>query len=421
MLRIYWKRWHRAKEIGQIISRNGFGSLLTPSFKETVFREKLEAEGERFRQMIRELGPVFLALGRALSDRPEFLPSYLGQQVALLEDKGPPLPFSSVRNFVSAELKRSPAEAFLSVAEEPVSASSTKLVYRGFLKTGRPLALKVQRPGIEGFIHGDMDILSRTLRLLERQTSWAGSPEAKAIFRELQERLHRELYFLDEARKGDRLRKSLTGWNAVRVPEILWDYTSHRVLATEGIFGKALTDPGVQSRPGKGEDPPGKTLLALFLHQTLNAGFFQTEPVSENFAFDDRGKLILYDFNHFDALSPSSQKNLRLLLAAILNREVDEIERILSGLAAVPTAADLRRKTTSIFDDLASAGERNLPLGKTLRRIGLIAEPLNLTEASALRKSGKAFEHLEKTVLTISPETPWREEILSFLRVSPQA
>ena len=51
-----------------------------------------DSDGQRLRAALVELGPIYIKLGQLLSTRPDVVPPGIAQELALLQDDGPPIP-----------------------------------------------------------------------------------------------------------------------------------------------------------------------------------------------------------------------------------------------------------------------------------------------------------------------------------------
>jgi len=401
MLRVFWKHWHRAKEIGQIIARAGFGPLLSIRFDERIFVEKLREDEGQFCQMLQDLGPVFLNLGKILQERMDILPVYLARKLAFLENQGKPVPFTAIRPLVNSELGRDSSSVFSSVQEKPLSAGPINLLYRGVLKNGQAVVLKIQRPGIERLIEEDLDLLASAIRLLELQAPWLNGQEGQAIFHRLREDLRRDLYYLEEGRNGDRLRRNLVSLPFVRIPAVLWDYCSHRLLTLEAIEGKPLEE--IHFEKGPDRDLVGQNLLRLFLHQILQDGFFHANPRGRHLALDREGKIVLYAFTRVGRLSPDSRANLIQVLSGILENDPAKVMELLAGQSPAGEERDVfQKKIADLLADASIPQEKLQSLGRVLQKIGDLGNERGISTAEWML-AGQTLEALSEALTGFAP------------------
>eukprot|EP00741_Cyanophora_paradoxa_P017858 tig00021035_g17247.t1 len=126
--------------------------------------EELERRQHKFARALRRvivwLGPAFIKVGQALSRAPalrgDVLPPAYIEELSALQDRLPPFPDGHA--LIERELGRPVSELFAELSAEPIAAASLGQVYRGRLKSGEPVAVKVQRPGIEEQIALDLYI-----------------------------------------------------------------------------------------------------------------------------------------------------------------------------------------------------------------------------------------------------------------------
>ena len=108
---------------------------------------------------LERLGPTYVKLGQLLSTRADLLPPAFLEALTRLQDKVEPFPFPEIEAIVTAELGVKMSKAFAEFEKTPVAAASLGQVHRAVLRNGRPVAVKVQRPGIQERILKDLDIL----------------------------------------------------------------------------------------------------------------------------------------------------------------------------------------------------------------------------------------------------------------------
>jgi ubiquinone biosynthesis protein len=105
-------RLYRGVFILWIVLRFGLDELLLSGFKQgwlrpvtrilTLGRNLSAPRGQRLRQALEHLGPVFVKFGQVLSTRRDLLPEDISDELAKLQDQVPPFP-SEVKRWPSIE------------------------------------------------------------------------------------------------------------------------------------------------------------------------------------------------------------------------------------------------------------------------------------------------------------------------------
>ena len=108
---------------------------------------------------LENLGPTFIKLGQLLSSRADLLPTPYLEALSRLQDRVEPFSFEEVEKIVEAELGTRISRAFSSFEAEPLASASLGQVHRARMRDGRPVAVKVQRPGIREGIAEDLEAL----------------------------------------------------------------------------------------------------------------------------------------------------------------------------------------------------------------------------------------------------------------------
>lgn len=254
--------------------------------------EQLELlRGEALAQVLQKLGATFIKFGQILSTRPDLLGPGFIEPLARLQDAVPPAPFPAVRRVLDDEVGADrERELIADIDETPVAAASVAQVHRARLRTGRVVALKVQRPDAQRQIERDLSILSFWARLLDRfeAVRMLSLPGAVERFGEA---LHGQLDFCREAENNRRFARSFAEVENVGVPALIDELCTRRVLCMEFIDGVKATEPEkVGGDRAKLARLGGEAVLKMiftdgFVHADLHPGNIILTP-------DDRVVLI---------------------------------------------------------------------------------------------------------------------------------
>lgn len=276
-------------------------ALVAPVLPETANRALLELLHSRGASDVRDtvlaLHGALLKVAQLLSTRADILPEAYTRALAPLQDRVPPRPFSEVARTLAAELGGRLA-AFESIDHEPLAAASIAQVHRARLASGREVVVKVQYRRARRLLRADLAALTRGARIVDR----AFPPSRQApLAEEIAAHVAREVDFVAEAEAARRMHAHFADGQVagVRVPEVLAELSSAKVLTLEYVAGERLGD--VLDRLARaGDDAALEALLTRLLqaycHQIVRCGFFQADPHPGNFLVEPGGRLALVDF-----------------------------------------------------------------------------------------------------------------------------
>ncbi|NET41326.1 MAG: AarF/ABC1/UbiB kinase family protein [Okeania sp. SIO2B3] len=140
----------RRAEIVEIVFRNGWGYMKTLLTGGKTGEPDIPTP-EVLRNILVDLGPVYVKLGQLLSTRPDLLPADYINTLSSLQANVPAVPWSEVEILIRQQLSQPLEEIFSDINTECVAAGSIAQTYKATLKDGTEVALKVQRPGIDRF------------------------------------------------------------------------------------------------------------------------------------------------------------------------------------------------------------------------------------------------------------------------------
>src|ERR671910_3349028 len=159
------ERLKRYKDVAMLLIKYGRSDLISPAGLEgSVLPDEIAAESETapaedLAKDLEKLGPTFIKLGQLLSTRADLLPAPYVEALSRLQDHIEPFPYEEVDRIVSGELGVRISKAFAEFEREPLAAASLAQVHRAWMRDGRAVVVKVQRPEIREQIVHDLESL----------------------------------------------------------------------------------------------------------------------------------------------------------------------------------------------------------------------------------------------------------------------
>jgi predicted unusual protein kinase regulating ubiquinone biosynthesis (AarF/ABC1/UbiB family) len=274
----------------------------------------------QLRELLTKLGPAYIKVGQALSTRPDLVPPIFLEELAKLQDQLPPFPNELAYRFIEEELGAPPQEIYAELTEQPVAAASLGQVYKGKLKTGETVAVKVQRPGLARLITVDIYILRRLAQWTQKNIKQVRS-DLVAIMDEFGTRIFEEMDYSQEGRNAERFAKLYGHLQDIYIPRIYWPYTGRRVLTMEWVTGTKLTN--MEAIKAQGVDPSYliERGVQCSLRQLLEHGFFHADPHPGNLLATPDGKLAYLDFGMMSEIKPYQRYGLIEAVVHLVNRD----------------------------------------------------------------------------------------------------
>ncbi len=292
------------------------------------------------RELLTNLGPAYIKIGQALSTRPDLVPPAYLEELTKLQDKLPPFPNEIAYQFIEEELGATPEEVYLELSPDPIAAASLGQVYKGKLKTGEDVAIKVQRPDLRERITIDLYILRRLAGWAQRNIKRVRS-ELVAILDELGYRIFEEMDYIHEGENAERFYQLYGHLKDVYVPKIYWEYTNRRVLTMEWINGVKLTDTDAIRARGIDARYLIEVGVQCSLRQLLEDGFFHADPHPGNLLATFDGQLAYLDFGMMSEIKPQQRYGLIEAIVHLVNRDFDALGRDYVKLEFLTPETDL--------------------------------------------------------------------------------
>ncbi len=345
--------------------------------------------GERVREALQALGPIFVKFGQTLSTRRDMLPRDVADELARLQDKVPPFSSTEAVDALEKIYGRPLADVFDRFDEEPLAAASIAQIHSARLPGGEEVVVKLLRPGVEQQIRRDLDVMYAVARLLIRLSPEYRRFRPVEVVAEYEKVIIDELDMMREAAAAAQLRRNFESSNLLYIPEIYWDYCRTGALVTEHIHGVPVSD--VQALDARGVDLERLAArgVEIFFTQVFRHNFFHADMHPGNIFVDvtdpEDPRYIAVDFGIVGSLDPRDQQYLAENFLAFFRRDYERVARLHVNSGWVPRDTRLdevesafRTVCEPIFNrplSQISFGQFLVRLFSVARRFGMEVQP----------------------------------------------
>ncbi|CAN5598349.1 AarF/ABC1/UbiB kinase family protein [soil metagenome] len=270
----------------------------------------------------RELGSMkgaMMKVGQMVSFIADGLPPAARDALATLQADVPPMAPTLAESVVRNELGDDPSRLFLDWAPVPVAAASIGQVHRAVLGDGREVAVKVQYPGIDRAIRGDLD----NAEVLYGLFAAAALPslDVRGVVDELRARMGDELDYRIEARRQAAFAERYRGHPFIAVPAVVPERSARRVLTSEWVDGMRFAELIAAPEPVRqraAEIVFRFTQGSIHRHRTFNG-----DPHPGNYRFAPEGPVSFLDFGLVKRWSDAEWRALVSIIDPLLETDAE--------------------------------------------------------------------------------------------------
>jgi predicted unusual protein kinase regulating ubiquinone biosynthesis (AarF/ABC1/UbiB family) len=407
------ERLKRYKDVAMLLIKYGRSDLLSPAgLENSVLPEEIAKEtgtiapAEELAKDLEKLGPTFIKLGQLLSTRADLLPAPYLDALTRLQDHIEPFSFEEVERIVSGELGVRISKAFADFDPVPLAAASLAQVHRAWMRDGRAVVVKVQRPDIRELIVGDLDALGEISHFLDLHTELGKRYEFENMLIQLRKSLLRELDFTIEANNLHTISENLLDFDQIVIPEPIDDYTTTRVLTMEYIAGKKITALNPLRLLEIDGAALADNLFSAYLQQFLVDGIFHADPHPGNVFLTDDDRIALLDLGMVGRVTRTFQDNLLRLLLAISEGRGDSAAEAAVKMGEAKEGFERRafdRRIAELVTENSDAVLSHLNAGRVTLEITKIAADCWFRLPAEFTMFAKALMNLDQVVYTLDP------------------
>ncbi|WP_296447773.1 ubiquinone biosynthesis regulatory protein kinase UbiB [Rhodoferax sp. UBA5149] len=383
-------RLFRGVFIVWVVFRYGLDELFLTSFQKpwlhamarivSIGRNLDAPRGQRIREALERLGPIFVKFGQVLSTRRDLMPLDIANELARLQDRVPPFGSDVAIATIERAFNKKVDDIFVSFDREPIASASIAQVHFAVLKgrTGhaREVAVKVLRPGMLSAIEKDLSLMRMMAGWVEGLSADGKRLKPREVVAEFDKYLHDELDLVREASSAAQLRRNMAGLDLVLIPEMFWDYCATEVIVMERMNGIPISQ--VERLRAAGVDIPklARDGVTIFFTQVFRDGFFHADMhpgnIQVSVAPATFGRYISLDFGIVGTLTESDKEYLAQNFTAFFRRDYKRVAELHIESGWVPAATrvdELESAIRSVCEPYFDRPLKEISLGLVLMRL----------------------------------------------------
>ncbi|WP_299180436.1 AarF/UbiB family protein [uncultured Chryseobacterium sp.] len=344
------RKLKRSAKLISVLSKYGFKDILARmnggnKSDEEFPSDEIISKGtvyERIRLVLEELGPTFVKLGQAFSNREDLLPAELIQELQKLQDKVDTVEMN-VEEILETEFNISVQEHFTAIQKEPLATASIAQVYQATLIDDQDVILKIKKPNVQSIIEDDLLLLKDIEKLVSTYSEIGNKLNLKQAISTFEKSLLEEVSLINEKENILLFARNFKSNKETYVPKIYEDFSNNNVLCMEYIDGIKVTDKSVLLANNIDPVKVSESGLRLFVSQILDYGFFHADPHAGNILVKKDGRIVFIDFGAVGKIPPNDKEVLENLIISFVSKNPHKIVRYLKKMAVSYEIPDERR------------------------------------------------------------------------------
>ncbi len=341
--------------MGSAVASSYLGGKILDRFRADKGRAEVELQrhvqnARRIAETMKELRGPLMKVGQLLSTHAEALPGEYGEILRSLQSSAPPMSYATIREVIVKDLGAPPEALFKTFSREAIAAASLGQVHRATLPDGTEVAVKVQYPGADASVDGDLKNLKLGATMVKKLLADVVGNDRldfTPVAEEIAEHLAQETDYCREAYNAQLLGKLFEGVDWVVIPKVYPEFSGLRVIAYDYLHGEDLGEAlknGDLARRGL----IVKRLSDAFWFQLMRGGVLHADPHPGNYRVLPDGRLGILDFGCVKVFD--EERFLRPFTEMVVSRMAGDTERFKDAMCALGLLHD--RDDAREMDDM---------------------------------------------------------------------
>ena len=378
------------------------------------------SEGKKMRQLLCNMGPVFIKFGQMLSSRPDLVGCAVAEELSLLQEGVDPFEIKDIKSHVANGLGTKYEDVFMEFDVVPAAAASVAQIYRAKLLDGSDVAVKVLRPGIQRDISADLFLLRSIGKLLSFCVPRMRRLGFDDVLEELKKTLEMEVDFRFEATHASKIAENSKDDLGVLIPKIHWHYVAEDILVMDWIEGISLRNLEAIERANIPKEVIAKNLITLFFNQTYRDGFFHADLHPGNILVRNDGTVALVDFGITGYMDNATRIYIAEILRGFISRDYEHVANVHFAAGYVGEGESKRAfemACRAIGESVVDCDMSRISVGKLLSHLFKITDMFNMRTQIPLILFQKSLVLVEGSCSFLCPNInlwdiakPWMQE-----------
>ncbi len=381
MLNKQQRKLKRTSRLISVLAKYGFKDIVSriggQNDQKAAFSEESNTQNtvyERIRMTLEELGPSFVKIGQAFSNREDMLPKEMIAELQNLQDRVEvqDLDLDAV---LEEQFSINISDTFQSLDRKPIASASIAQVYKAILKDGSPVVLKVKRQGIQEVIEDDLLLMKDLAKILNTYFEFAQHLDLNKAIATFEKSLLTELSLVQEKENIQKFAFNFKNNKNTYVPKVYEELSNNEVLCMEFIDGVKVTDLEGLKSYGLNPEVIADRGLRLFLAQILDYGFFHADPHAGNILVKPDGRVVFIDLGAAGTIFPQDKELLENFIINFISKRPKKLIEVIKKMAVEIDIKDERKLENDlqeVLDFVHSASLENIDAGFILNKLRAI-------------------------------------------------
>lgn len=276
-----------------------YGDKLTKT--EAEAKENLnQNNAEDIYGSLKQLKGSALKVAQMLSMEKNILPRAYVEKFSLAQFSVPPLSSPLVMKTFKKYFGESPSDIFDEFDPVSVGAASIGQVHRA-KKNGKPLAVKIQYPGVADSIKSDLAIVKPiALRMFNIK-----GKDSDKYFKEVEDKLTEETNYQLEIKQSKEIADACKHLQNIVFPDYYDEYSSSKILTMDFMEGEHLSDFVKHNKNIEKSNQLGQALWDFYMYQIHHLKKVHADPHPGNFLVNANNQLVVLDFGCIKSIPDS--------------------------------------------------------------------------------------------------------------------
>ena len=256
-----------------------------------------------------------------------------------------------------------------------MASASMGQVYKGILKDGTEVVIKVRRENIKEIVLLDLSIMNDLASYFEKTNEEVKKMNILYVINAFGNSITKELSFRNELNNMERFANNFKNDNKIHVPVPYKELSNDNILCMEFIKGFKITDKENIEKYGFSPKEVAKTGLDLYIQQVLKYGFFHADPHPGNIFMTKEGKIVFIDFGAMGILYPQDKELLETLLLYFVQKDIKKVIEAIKELSIkydVPDERQLERELMEVVYLVDGKALNEISFGDIFEKVRII-------------------------------------------------